>query len=185
MPPTDAIFPSGQPQNANLPIASGVPVFSGEPWEEIVYDGRIAGTVLPLDEVMLDFYHFSEHVGEAGKATLGEEGTKEWIHTVLHLARNVGYEPMFQQLLDWRGKLRGGKRCVADRLIHYVAQRREMIRALRPARLGRGKRPDGIDVRGDDRSYQGPWATLESGECRSGHGTRSPAPERPVATVLG
>ena len=76
---------------------------------------------------MLDFYHFSEHVGEAGKATLGEEGTKEWIHTVLHLARNVGYEPMFQQLLDWRGKLRGGKRCVADRLIHYVAQRREMM----------------------------------------------------------
>lgn len=83
--------------------------------------------VLPLDEVMLDFYHFSEHVGEAGKATLGEEEAKGWIQTVLHLARNVGYEPMFEQLLDWRGKLRGGKRGVADGLINYAAQRQEMM----------------------------------------------------------
>jgi hypothetical protein len=83
--------------------------------------------VLPLDETMLDFYHLGEHVGDAGKATLGEDQAKQWIPTVLHQARNVGYSPMFQQLLDWRGKLRGGKRGVADRLINYVAQRQEMM----------------------------------------------------------
>lgn len=83
--------------------------------------------VLPLQEVMLDFYHFSEHVGEAGKATLGEHDAPVWIHEVLHEARYVGYEPMFEQLIDWRSKLRGNKRQVADRLINYVAQRQEMM----------------------------------------------------------
>lgn len=83
--------------------------------------------VLPLDEVLLDFYHFSEHVGEAGKATLGEEAAKGWIQRVLHEARHVGYSSMFQQLMDWRGKLRGGKRKVADRLINYAAQRQDMM----------------------------------------------------------
>lgn len=83
--------------------------------------------VLAPDEILLDFYHFGEHVGEAGKATLVEEQAKEWIPSVLHEARHVGYSSMFQQLIDWRGKLRGGKRAVADRLINYAAQRQDMM----------------------------------------------------------
>jgi hypothetical protein len=84
--------------------------------------------ILPLEEVMLDFYHFTEHVGEAGKLTLGEgKAAQDWIQKVLHLARNVGYEPMFRELLNWRCGLRGGKRQVADRLINYVAQRQQMM----------------------------------------------------------
>jgi hypothetical protein len=83
--------------------------------------------VLPLQEVMLDFYHFSEHVAAAGKLTLGEERAKAWVQEVLHEARHVGYEPMFQKLVDWRCKLRGTKRQAADRLINYVAQRQEMM----------------------------------------------------------
>lgn len=82
---------------------------------------------LPLQEVMLDFYHFSEHVAAAGKLTLGEERAKGWVEEILHLARHVGYEPMFQKLIDWRSSLRGGKRREADRLINYVAQRQEMM----------------------------------------------------------
>lgn len=82
---------------------------------------------LPLEEVMLDFYHFSEHVGEAGKMTLGEEEVKAWIEGILHEARHVGYESMFQKLIDWRSKLRGNRRQAADRLINYVAQRQEMM----------------------------------------------------------
>ena len=40
--------------------------------------------VLPLQEVMLDFYHFSEHVADAGKATLGEQDAQAWVKGVLH-----------------------------------------------------------------------------------------------------
>jgi hypothetical protein len=92
--------------------------------------------LLPLDEILLDFFHLSEHVGEAAAKTLGAEGkasaaesepAKQWLAKVLHTLRHEGYQPFFGQLLDWRGSLRGGKRQAGDELINYVASRREMI----------------------------------------------------------
>jgi hypothetical protein len=84
---------------------------------------------LPLNQVILDFFHLSEHVGEAAARTLGaeSEAAQQWRAKVLHTLRHEGYEPFFQQVLDWRGSLRGNKRKAADELIHYVASRREMI----------------------------------------------------------
>lgn len=85
--------------------------------------------VLPLHATVLDFYHFSEHVGQAGVATLGKDTaeSKAWLEKVLHSARHEGYAPFFQQVLDWRTPLRGGKRRAADALIGYVAPREAMI----------------------------------------------------------
>jgi len=85
--------------------------------------------VLPLQATVLDFYHFSEHVGQAAVATLGKQTTasKNFLDQTLHTARHQGYEPFFQQLLDWRSPLRGGKRKAADALMGYVAPRQEMI----------------------------------------------------------
>ena len=84
---------------------------------------------LPLQEVMLDFYHLSEHVGAAAARTLGVEtdAGRQWLAKVLHTLRHEGYEPFVQQLLDWRAPLRGNKRKAADELINYVVPRREMI----------------------------------------------------------
>ena len=84
---------------------------------------------LPLEAILLDFYHLSEHVGEAAVKTLGSEteACKRWLEEVLHTVRHKGYEPFFAKLLDWRGGLRGQKRKVADGLINYVALRQEMI----------------------------------------------------------
>jgi hypothetical protein len=84
---------------------------------------------LPLDEVILDFYHLSEHVADAAAKTLGAgtEAAGQWRDKVLHTLRHEGYEPFFQHLLDWRAPLRGNKRKAADELIHYVVPRREMI----------------------------------------------------------
>lgn len=84
---------------------------------------------LPLGVVLLDFYHLSEHVGEAGVKTFGAESDrgKQWVEGVLHTARHQGYEPFFAKLLEWRGGLRHSRREVADRLIEYVASRKEMI----------------------------------------------------------
>lgn len=80
---------------------------------------------LPLQAITLDFYHFSEHVGEAAVQTLGTP--KPWLGEVLHTARHEGYTPFFQKLLDWRSPLRGSKRKAADALLGYVAPRQEMI----------------------------------------------------------
>lgn len=85
--------------------------------------------VLPLQKVVLDFRHLGEHVNDASRKTLGE-GTaqgKQWSDQVLHTARHEGYVPFFGKLVDWRSGLRGGKRKIADRLLNYVAERREMM----------------------------------------------------------
>ncbi|MCY2950368.1 MAG: hypothetical protein NTU53_00080 [Planctomycetota bacterium] len=85
--------------------------------------------VLPLEVVLLDFFHLSEHVNDASRKTLGEktEAGKRWVHDVLHSLRHEGYEPFFAKLVDWRSGLRGGKRKEADRLLSYVAERQAMM----------------------------------------------------------
>jgi hypothetical protein len=84
---------------------------------------------LPLEVILLDFYHLSEHVNDARRKTLGEQTTagKQWSDDVLHVLRHEGYEPFWEKLVDWRSGLRGTKRKVADRLLNYVAERKEMI----------------------------------------------------------
>lgn len=80
---------------------------------------------LPLEWVLLDFYHNSEHIGKAASDTGAGQA---WLDQTLHVLRHEGYEPFFQRLLDWRTPLRGRKRRIADGLIQYVAARRDMIR---------------------------------------------------------
>lgn len=79
---------------------------------------------LPLELILLDFYHASEHVGEAAAQTLSSD---QWLTRVLHALRHDGYDRFFQQLLDWRAPLRGRKRKVADDLLSYIAARKDMI----------------------------------------------------------
>ena len=84
---------------------------------------------LPLDAVLLDFYHLSEHVNDAKRKTLGEktEAGEAWAADVLHVLRHQGYDPFFQKLLNWRSGLRGSRRKVADKLINYAAERQSMM----------------------------------------------------------
>jgi len=84
---------------------------------------------LPLVKILLDIYHLNEHVGDAAAKTLGAETSdaKQWLDKVLHTLRHEGYDPFFQQLLDWRAPLRGNKRKAADELLKYVAARQDMI----------------------------------------------------------
>jgi hypothetical protein len=85
---------------------------------------------LPLDAVVLDFWHLAKHVNEAADRTLGagtDAAARAWTDDVLHVARHGGYEPLFAKLIAWRAGLRGGKRKAADRLLGYVAERREMM----------------------------------------------------------
>ena len=84
---------------------------------------------LPLQVILLDFHHLGEHVNNASRKTLGERTAagKQWSDDLLHTLRHQGYAPAFQKLVEWRSGLRGQKRKVADTLLNYVAERREMI----------------------------------------------------------
>jgi hypothetical protein len=83
-----------------------------------------------LTAVCLDFYHLGQQVNQSRRITFGEEtdAGKQWAGEALHEAKHHGYDPFRDRLMEWRRKQRGRtKRAEADRLLHYVATRKEMI----------------------------------------------------------
>lgn len=99
----------------------------GGPW--II--GQIRKRRLPMTATGLDFYHLSQNVHKARRAIFGEEDEagKQRAGALLHVAKHEGYEPLWEQLLALRKQSRGpAKRKAADGLVHYVSDRREMIR---------------------------------------------------------
>jgi hypothetical protein len=86
--------------------------------------------VLPLTELNLDFYHLGEHVHEGKRITFGEKTQpgEKWAGQVLHAVRHEGYEPFWDQLTQWRACQRArAKRKAANGLMHYVAERKDMM----------------------------------------------------------
>lgn len=117
-----------------------VALVDGAPW--IV--NQIKGQSLPLDDVGLDFYHLADNVHKARRVVFGEdpEGAKDtpgqrWAAGVLHTAKHQGYEALREELVAWKGTLRGRKRQAAEQLLGYVTDRREMIQY--PEFLAKGR----------------------------------------------
>lgn len=84
-----------------------------------------------LDGLGLDFYHLSENVHRARRKVYGEESPegKAWADERMHVFKHEGYAVAWEQLIQWRAALRGKtKREAADRLLKFVATRKEMIR---------------------------------------------------------
>jgi hypothetical protein len=88
-------------------------------------------TRLPmLDEMILDFYHFAEHVGAASTACWGVDTpeAKNWTGTVLHVAKHEGALAVLKEIAAARGLLRAkAPRMALSNLEHYVAKRVEMM----------------------------------------------------------
>ena len=98
----------------------------GAPWirNEIELHGLV-------DALGLDFYHLSENVHKARRAVFGEESEEgqQWAGELMHCFKHVGDQAGWQRWAEWRAGIRGtSKREAADALLHYVAERREMIR---------------------------------------------------------
>lgn len=85
--------------------------------------------VVVLTAICLDFYHLGEHVNKAKREVFGENGGagESWARQLMHLVKHHGYAPFWEILVTWRGQQRGRKRKEADRLLSYVAARRENI----------------------------------------------------------
>jgi len=86
--------------------------------------------VMNLDAIGLDFYHLSENVHKDRRIVFGEddETGKAWTSELLHVFKHEGYESAWEKLSAWRQTLKSPrKRKAADRLIHYVVERRDMI----------------------------------------------------------
>jgi len=91
---------------------------------------------LPVTATGLDFYHLGDNVHKSRRIAFGEpekpgdanDPGNHWAGKILHTAKHEGYQPLWEELVDWRKTLRGNKRQEAERLINYVSDRREMIR---------------------------------------------------------
>ena len=100
----------------------------GAPWirEQLEYH------LAELDGLGLDFYHLGENVHRARRAVFGEESAEgqAWVDDLLHKFKHEGYDVAWERLVQWRASLGRSpkKRRAADRLLNYVAERREMIR---------------------------------------------------------
>jgi hypothetical protein len=98
----------------------------GAPWirNQIEFHGLV-------DAIGLDFYHLRENLQKSRRIVFGEESAqgKTWLEGVMHTFRHAGYDSAWDQLVAWRSPLRAPiKRKEANRLLHYVAERKLMIR---------------------------------------------------------
>jgi hypothetical protein len=87
-------------------------------------------TRLPmLDEMILDFYHFAEHVAAASAACWGMETveSRDWTGKVLHIAKHEGALAVLKEIAATRSWLRAAaKRKALSSLEQYIAKRMEM-----------------------------------------------------------
>jgi hypothetical protein len=78
-------------------------------------------------------------VHNARRNVFGEDDAngKTWAAEVLHTLKHEGYDAAWERCVAWRAALRGAaKRKAADRLLNYLAERRDMIQYPEFARRG-------------------------------------------------
>jgi len=104
-----------------------VGIVDGAPWIRDQFELHFA----ELDALGLDFYHLSENVHRARRKVFGEESPegKTWADELMHVFKHDGYSAAWDRILAWRTASRGKrKRAAADRLVHFVSARQEMVR---------------------------------------------------------
>ena len=92
-----------------------------------------------LDEMILDFYHLAEHVGQTSTACwgLGSPESKAWTARLLHRAKHEGPLAVLEEIAAARCRVRSaGKRKALASLEQYVAKRVEMMDYPRFAAAG-------------------------------------------------
>ena len=101
---------------------------------------RQTRTRLPMpDEMILDFHHFAEHVGQASVACRGPDAaeSRNWTVKVLHRAKHEGPRAVLKEIAAARALLpAAAERKALPHLEQYVAKRPEMMDYPRFVRAG-------------------------------------------------
>jgi hypothetical protein len=106
----------------------------GAPWIR----NQILQHLQPLDTMLLDFYHLSEHVWDAAKVCWGDgDEAKTWVHQQLHDLKHLGGRPVLAAIDEAKKKLRvPAKQKALRSLRNYIVERWEMV--AYPAALAKG-----------------------------------------------
>jgi hypothetical protein len=103
-----------------------IAVSDGAKWIRHQFQTRLA----MLDAMILDFYHFAEHVAGAARTCFGEGSTTTtaWTKEMLEAARTEGPGAVLTKIHETLKPIRSGtKREALQALNQYVAQRCEML----------------------------------------------------------
>jgi hypothetical protein len=97
----------------------------GAPWIR----NQILLHLQPLDAMLLDFYHLSEHLWSAARACLGEGNeSKAWVQQQLHDLKHVGASSVLAAIEALQKKLRSADKLEALRLLRNdLVDRWEMV----------------------------------------------------------
>lgn len=102
-----------------------VALIDGAPWirNQIEFHGLTS-------DIGLDFWHLQDYAQKTRRVVFGEESGEgqTWLRDTMHRFKHDGYDAAYDQLIAWRGPLRGVKRAAANRLLQYATERREIIR---------------------------------------------------------
>jgi hypothetical protein len=107
----------------------------GGPW----IMGQIEVRRMPMTATGLDFFHLSKNAHKSRRILFGEEDEagKQRAAELLHTVKHEGYQPFWEDLLElWKQSRGQAQRQEADRLLHDVAERKQMI--LCPEFLAKG-----------------------------------------------
>ena len=156
----------------------------GSPWIR----NQVKRQCLPLDDLGLDFYHLSENVHKARREIYGEddEAGKQWADKLLHTFKHDGYEPTWQQLLEWRVGLRRGQRPGGGSALE-LRQRAtgdDQVSGVPCQGLADRQRPDGGDLQDADGTAEGLGDALGCRQRRGPHGPGGSDAKRPMGRVL-
>ena len=90
---------------------------------------RFAEAQVPFDAVILDFWHFSEHVHAARRTVFGEKAAEgfQWADGVLRIAKEQGHDALMMRLHEGIRERRGAKRAALQDLAAYCGSRREQM----------------------------------------------------------
>ena len=97
----------------------------GAPWIR----NRILEHVPSIDAMLLDFYHFSEHVWDTAKCCLpnGEEA-KAWAEARLKEVKELGPQAVLAAIAELNNKVRSASKRESLRLLRgYITERFEML----------------------------------------------------------
>jgi hypothetical protein len=97
----------------------------GGPWIR----NQILQHLQPLTAMLLDFFHFSEHVWTTARACWGDgDEARTWAEKQLHDVKHVGAQAVLATLDEAKKKLRSpGKQNALRLLRNYITERWEMV----------------------------------------------------------
>ncbi len=97
----------------------------GAPWIR----NRILEHIPSIDAMLLDFYHFSEHVWDTAKCCLPNPvEAKSWAEARLEEVKKVGPQPVLAAIAELNNKVRSASKRESLRLLRgYITERFEML----------------------------------------------------------